>query len=490
MAIGQEQTSKGSTFAPFSREPLGGPLLESNFAIERELGRGGMGVVYLARDKKLGRTVAIKALLPETRESHRERFLREARMAAQLSHPHIVTVHQIVESANQINIVSAYIEGETLAEHVTARGPLDSREAGRILREVAWGLGYAHARCIIHRDIKPDNILLERGSGRAFIADFGIARDMDASSLTATGALVGSVQYMSPEQASGEQLDGRSDLYSLGVTGYYIVTGAFPITGATVPAILVNHLTMVPQPISKSNDRVSPVLAAAIERCLAKRPEDRFASAEEFARAMSPVVGQQTEIPPLVRAWLSRDELVFPVLLMWLLPIAFAPSPELHLIAPQVGGEFLQRVFALIIGGIPALAGALVFRVMDLRQLLRAGFRPDDVRFAVTAYAVQRTEELAAMRRGRSRRSRFVRRLAITGATAISALTFYNLLTRPLHSVVYEVSGLLTGLLALMYAVSSSGLWNKIRQVRARLWNAAAGRLLFRLARRSHIARS
>jgi tRNA A-37 threonylcarbamoyl transferase component Bud32 len=462
----------------------GEPNLEPEFAIERELGRGGMGVVYLARDTKLNRAVAIKVLLSDSNASHRERFLREARMAAQLSHPHIVTVHRVMQSANQISIVTAYIEGETLAERISTRGPLESRDAARVLREVAWALGYAHARGIIHRDIKPENILLERGSGRSFVTDFGIARQIDASTLTAIGSLVGSVHYMSPEQGGGGELDGRSDLYSLGVTGYYTVTGTLPITGPSAPAILVNHLTMSPRPVRELNDRVAPILASAIERCLAKRAEDRFASSEAFANAIGPVVGQRLEIPPLVRAWLSRGELVLPILVMWMLPIALAPNAELRLIAPDVGGgPVAQRLVGLVIGGVPAVVGAFLFRVVDLRRLLRAGFGPDDVRFGVTAYALQRAEESAAIRQRQSRVSRTLRTLTIAVASVVSAATFYALLRLPVHSVVMEISGLLTGMLALMYAVVASGLWNKIRQARSRVWNGALGRFLFRLTR-------
>jgi tRNA A-37 threonylcarbamoyl transferase component Bud32 len=457
---------------------------EPEFAIERELGRGGMGVVYLARDTRLDRAVAIKVLLSDSRASHRERFLREARMAAQLSHPHIVTVHRVMQSENQISIVTAFIEGETLAERIATRGPLDSRDAARVLREIAWALGYAHSRGIIHRDIKPENILLERGSGRSFVADFGIARQVDASTLTAIGSLVGSVHYMSPEQGGGEELDGRSDLYSLGVTGYYAVTGTLPITGPSAPAILVNHLTMSPRPVRELNDRVSPILAAAIERCLAKRADDRFASAEAFAAAIGPVVGQRLEIPPLVRAWVTRGELVLPILVLWMLPIALTPNAELQPIGRDTwGGPLTQRLIGLLIGGVPAVVAAFLLRVWDLRQLLRAGFSPDDVRFGVAAYALQRAEESAALRQRQSRGSRILRRLAVAVASVVSAGVFYSLLTRPAYSVVSEISGLLTGMLALMYAVVASGLWNKIREGRSRAWNGALGRFLFRVTR-------
>jgi predicted Ser/Thr protein kinase len=469
----------------------GEPILEPEFAIERELGRGGMGVVYLARDTRLDRTVAIKVLLADSRSSasERERFLREAKMAAQLSHPHIVTVHRVMQSENELSIVTAYVEGETLAKRIATRGPLDSREAARVLREIAWALGYAHARGIIHRDIKPENILLERGSGRSFVADFGIARQMAASSLTATGAILGSVHYMSPEQGGGEKLDGRSDLYSLGIVGYYAVTGVLPITGKTAPAILVNHLTIIPRPVRALNDHVSPILASAIERCLAKRADDRFTSAEAFAEAIGPVVGQRLEIPALVRSWIARGELVLPVVVMWMLPIALMPNAELQSLPGVGGGPGTHRLVLLLAAGVQVVVAAFLFRVWDLRQLIRAGFGIEDVRFGITTYALQRAEESAALRQRQSRTSRILRSLAVGAATVVSAAIFYTFLTLKMTPVSMATSGLLSGMLAVVYAVVASGLLNKIRQSRSRLWNGAWGNFFFRVACRSGSSR-
>jgi serine/threonine-protein kinase len=460
-------------------------ILEPEFAIAREIGRGGMGVVYLARDTRLDRDVAIKVLLVDTRSStsERERFLREARMAAQLSHPHIVTVHRVMQSDNELSIVTAYIEGETLAERISTHGPLDSQEAARVLREVAWALGYAHARGIIHRDIKPENILIERGSGRTYVADFGIARQVDATPLTATGAIIGSVHYMSPEQGGGENIDGRSDLYSLGVMGYYTVTGVLPITGQTVPAVLVNHLTMIPRPLKELNDLVSPILASAIERCLAKRAEDRFTTAEAFAEAIGPVVGQRLEIPALVRSWIARGELVLPVVVMWMLPIVLIPNAELPSLSGVGGGPGTHRLVLILAVAVEAVVAAFLFRVWDLRRLIRAGFGLDDVRFGVTTYALQRTEEAAALRERQSRITRVLRRLAVAAATVISAAIFYSFLAGKTTSVTFAISSLLSGMLAVMYALVASGLLNKIRQARSRMWNGDLGTFFFRVAR-------
>src|SRR5687767_7715295 len=190
--------------------------LSGRYSIDRELARGGMGIAYLAHEVHLDRLVAIKLLPPERgrQPEVRERFLREARLAAKLSHPNIIPIHAVEESGGFVYYVMAFVEGETLADRVRNRGPLSSSEAARVLREVAWALAYAHGQGLVHRDVKPDNVLLERSSGRALVADFGIARQVEVPGMSGEGELVGTPEYMSPEQAMAEATDGRSDLYS------------------------------------------------------------------------------------------------------------------------------------------------------------------------------------------------------------------------------------------------------------------------------------
>jgi serine/threonine-protein kinase len=210
--------------------------LAGEYSLQRELGRGGMGIVYLARDVHLDRDVAIKVLPPElgTAES-RERFLREARTAAGLSHPHIVPIHRVGEADGFVFFVMSYVEGETLGERLRTRGPLPHADAARVLREVAWALAYAHGRGVVHRDVKPDNILLEAETGRALVTDFGIAQVGDGpGSETDPGKIMGTAHFMSPEQATG-LVDRRSDIYSLGVVGYLTVSGGCPLTRRTSP---------------------------------------------------------------------------------------------------------------------------------------------------------------------------------------------------------------------------------------------------------------
>ncbi len=210
--------------------------LAGRYSLERELGRGGMGIVYLAREVRLDRLVAIK-LLPPHLAAHaplRERFLREARTAARLSQPNIVQIFSVDEVGGFVFFVMAYVNGETLAHRVATRGALAPAEAARILREVAWALAYAHAQGVVHRDVKPENILLEQGMGRALVADFGIARLAHASGKTGVGEVLGTPEFMSPEQIAGESVDGRSDLYSLGAVGYYALSGRPPFEGGAL----------------------------------------------------------------------------------------------------------------------------------------------------------------------------------------------------------------------------------------------------------------
>jgi serine/threonine-protein kinase len=185
---------------------LQGALL-GRYSLEREIGRGGMGIVFLARDVSLDRPVAIKLLPPARagRPALRERFLREARTAARLSHPNIVPIHAVEESGGLVWFVMTYVPGETLGTRLRERGSLPPAEVVRILRDVAWALSHAHAQGVVHRDVKPDNILLETGGRRALIADFGIAAAMEQD-----GEMAGTIGYLSPEQAMGQRLDGRA----------------------------------------------------------------------------------------------------------------------------------------------------------------------------------------------------------------------------------------------------------------------------------------
>ena len=262
--------------------------LSPDFELQREIGRGGMGVVYLALDVKLDRPVALKVLpealaqVPEVRA----RFLQEARTAAKLSHPSIVPIYRADELRGVVFFVMAHVDGESLSERLARHGPLPPPVATQLLREVALALDYAHARGIVHRDVKPENILVDRESGRPLVTDFGIARMTEATPLTATGQVLGTVHYMSPEQVSGEHLDGRSDLYSLGVVGFRALSGRLPFDSETASAVLVAHVTKPAPKLADVAPRLPIAIAGVIDRCLAKDPAARYQTGAALARAL------------------------------------------------------------------------------------------------------------------------------------------------------------------------------------------------------------
>ncbi|MGI8766967.1 MAG: protein kinase domain-containing protein [Gemmatimonadaceae bacterium] len=266
-------------------------VLAANYELEHEIGRGGMGIVYRARDRRLKRAVAVKLLPPDLayRSDIRSRFLKEAETSAQLSHPSIVPIYTVEEADNLVFFIMGLVHGDTIAQRLRERGPMAPDEVRRALREVADALAYAHGRNVVHRDIKPDNVLLDNDSGRAMVTDFGIARAVSEGTdtrLTTTGLAIGTPAYMSPEQCAGDRgVDGRSDLYSLGVLGYQMLSGDLPFAAANTPAMFVKHLTERPRPLT---DRcAAPAdLDAVVMRCLEKDPADRFPSAAAMVDAL------------------------------------------------------------------------------------------------------------------------------------------------------------------------------------------------------------
>ena len=250
-----------------------------------------MGIVYLARDLKLDRPVAIKTLPPHLAGSAdvRERFLREARTAAHLSHPSIVPIHRADDIGGQVFFVMGYVDGESLAQRIQERGRPPFAETVAQLRDVALALGYAHARGVVHRDVKAENILIERSTGRAVVTDFGIARLAESKQLTATGQVLGTVHYMSPEQVTGDPIDGRSDVYALGVVAYLALSGRFPFDSETPSAILVSHVTKQAPRLRDVAPDVPVTLATIVDRCLEKNVADRFESSGALAEALEAV---------------------------------------------------------------------------------------------------------------------------------------------------------------------------------------------------------
>jgi serine/threonine-protein kinase len=271
-----------------------GQALGASFTLEGEIGRGGMGVVYHARDERLKRKVAVKVLPPELafREEIRTRFLREAETAARLSHPHIVPIHSVGEGPDGlVYFVMAYVDGESLAARLKRRERLPPEEARRIMMETADALGAGHALGIIHRDVKPDNILLEGSRGRTVLTDFGIAKALTSTTgpgtLTATGVAIGTPHYMSPEQAAGDrEIDGRSDIYSLGIVGYQMLAGELPFSAPTVPGILMKHITEQAPNLQERSPTCPDDLVSCVMRSLEKEPVARWPTADALRRAL------------------------------------------------------------------------------------------------------------------------------------------------------------------------------------------------------------
>jgi len=279
---------------PVPADPMRAALeraLGGQYDIQRLLGRGGMGAVYLARERSLDRLVAIKILPPETAADadSRERFRREARTAAKLTHPNIVPLYAFGDVDGMLYFVMGYVRGESLADRMRREGKLPADQARRIIKEVADALDHAHRQGVVHRDIKPDNILLDDESGRPMLTDFGVAKARaSGATLTEVGAVVGTPYYMSPEQASGARdIDGRSDLYSLGVMGYQMLAGRLPFEGESFQDVIVQHVTQEPAPLSALVPEVPADLTAAVMRCLAKEPGKRWADAESLETAIA-----------------------------------------------------------------------------------------------------------------------------------------------------------------------------------------------------------
>ena len=264
--------------------------LGSQYDVESLLGQGGMGSVFRATDRTLHRAVAIKVISGDVASNPelKERFLLEARTVAKLRHPNIVAVYSAGDADGLLYFVMELVPGESLRELLAREGKVEPQRAERILYELALALDYAHQNGIVHRDVKPENILLDRETGRAMLMDFGVARALEGSgNITGTGMILGSPRYMSPEQATGEQtIDGRSDLYALALVGYEMFTGKPVVESGNVAGMLVKHLTETPKPLAEAVMNVPEGVAVAIDRALEKDPTKRWASGREMAEVI------------------------------------------------------------------------------------------------------------------------------------------------------------------------------------------------------------
>lgn len=281
-------------------------LLATDYLIEAEIGRGGMAVVYRGIERHQSRRVAIKVLPPQLafNPTVRERFLREARIAAALDHPGIVPIYMAANAGDIAYFVMRLVEGESLAQRLAREHMLSFDDTRLVLSSVADALDFAHAAGVVHRDVKPDNIMLEAATGRAVVTDFGIARTWQGdATLTDTGATVGTPSYMSPEQAIGErQVDARSDVYSLGVVGYQMIAGELPFSANNTPALLAKHVSEAPRALRDWRPDAPESLANTIAVAMAKNADERWPSAAAFRDAVGDVSGMvMTPVREMVR---------------------------------------------------------------------------------------------------------------------------------------------------------------------------------------------
>ncbi|HET9426123.1 MAG TPA: serine/threonine-protein kinase [Gemmatimonadaceae bacterium] len=350
--------------------------LAGRYSLVSEIGRGGMGVVYLARDVALDRPVAIKLLPPAMANDAelRERFLREAQTAAQLSHPNIVPVHLVEERDGSIYFVMSLVEGESLGERVRRAGPLAAAEVIRLLQEVAWALGYAHGRGVVHRDIKPDNILLERGSGRALLTDFGIARSLNAGNGTTPGMILGTLQYIAPEQAGGDAVvDGRADLYSLGVTAFFALTGRLPFDATGGAKLIAAHMFEPAPPVASLAPSIPPRLAEIVDRALLKDPTLRWQTGEQLADALVEINNTAPAMPPSIRRFVTTVTTALGQLALIVLSFELA----FVMMFDQLGT--IAKLFAV-------MAFVPLFPILEAaRAVAIAGYSFNDVQSAIAA---------------------------------------------------------------------------------------------------------
>ena len=273
-------------------------VIEGKYRIEKLLGKGGMGAVFLAHDLTLEREVAIKVLPPDVAQDEQvvRRFQQEAKTAARLDHPNIIPIYR-VESEGGLNyFVMKYISGTSLEDLLEKKEPLPVPEIQRILWEAACAIGHAHQRGVVHRDVKPANIMFDH-DGRVMLTDFGISKALQAATgFTATGMIIGTPHYMAPEQGKGAPVDGRADQYSLGVVGYRMITAELPFSGDSVHTIIYKHIYEAPPLASAKRPGIPGSLTVAISRALSKEPDQRFATMEEFATAVWP---EQPVAPPV-----------------------------------------------------------------------------------------------------------------------------------------------------------------------------------------------
>ena len=466
------------------------------YDIEAPIGRGGMAFVYLARERRLDRRVALKVLAPDLAadETYRRRFLREARTVAHLTHPNIVPIFTVDEIGGFVFFAMAYVTGETLSQRIASGGPLTPQQAGRLVCDIGEALDYAHARGVVHRDVKPDNILLDAATGRALLSDFGIAHQSPGPPpgllrrpAAPGGRVVGTPAFMSPEQASGDAVDARSDIYSLGVVAYYALSGRLPFYAARDEALLALHVAEPPAPLGDVAPFVPRSFARIVDRCLSKEPWARFPDAAALVQAVAQAVGAPPA-PLAVRAFLVRStHLEAPALIHAAVTgVALLPATVAAWSFPTAGAVRAIATGALI----AALALPAVVQIARVRRLLAAGHRREDLVAALAARQARRREELAFVYgEGPSSFERIVTWLArvallvaIVAVTGVLEMFDVPVLLVPLlPSMAAGAAG--TALLAGVVArARTEQRTDPLGERSLRFWRGRFGRVLFRIA--------
>ncbi len=354
---------------------LAGRLFSNRYEVVRELAQGGMAEVYLARDQLLDRPVALKALFPEyAREpSFVERFRREAQAAANLNHPNIVAIYDWGQESGTYFIVMEYVEGRSLRDLIRSEAPVDPGQSAEIAAEIAAALGFAHRGGVVHRDVKPGNVLLTR-TGNVKVTDFGIARAGTSDGLTQTGSVMGTATYFSPEQAQGQSVDGRSDVYALGVVLYEMVTGVAPFTGDSPVSVAYKHVREEPVPPTQRNPEVPHDLEQIIMTALAKDPDQRYQTADDmradllrFRRgrpiAATPLTAMVAEVPTTATAAAAKGAYAATVATPRVDDRGrYAEGPRY----PQRKKSNTALVTTLVLVGLALIIGAILFAAIKL----------------------------------------------------------------------------------------------------------------------------
>lgn len=405
--------------------------LLGRYSLDRELGRGGMGTVWLARDIRLDRLVAIKTLHPDlaARPGARARFITEARTAARLAHPHVVPVFAVEADNDPPLLVMAWIDGESAADRLARRGAMPAVQVERLLREIAWALGYAHASGVTHRDLTLGNVLIEHATGRALLADFGLAEQR--TDATGDAPEFGTPGYLAPEVIRGEAATPQSDLYALGVIGYTLLAGRPPFVADSTGELLARSLVSPAPPLAPLAPGVSRRLIAAIESCLAHDPDQRPASGDALVGRLEASTDPVAVAPPLA-TWFSRWQRFRPIyaiaapvlgLQSWLLMFGYFSSGRSGLLLASL----LSSMISLTAVPLVAHAGA---EFLALRRLRQQGFDIADIRAAWAQWTAQLQQRYD--REGlRPLAGRVVFDLTLLGGIGV-AVTWLGLLLLPL----------------------------------------------------------